>query len=127
MWQHQNQQKTIWLLSPREELDIDCRPVALFVDNTGSLELAKNSRSYDRTKPIRLRHHFIRECVADKSIELSFTPSHLEVADALTKPVPGQVLDYFCNEVKERKKMGFPAFVQRPDCGKNSIYILNHC
>ena len=44
----------------------------IYEDNQSAISLAKNPQFHGRAKHIDLRHHFIREQVADKSIELKY-------------------------------------------------------
>ena len=54
-------------------------------DNQGCIALAKNPKHHSRTKHIDVRHHFIREAIEDKVIELEYCPTEGMVADVLTK------------------------------------------
>jgi hypothetical protein len=63
-------------------------PVTLHNDNMGAISLAKNPVHHDKAKHIDIRHHFIREKLEDKSIDLQHVASKSNVADILTKPLP---------------------------------------
>jgi hypothetical protein len=60
-------------------------PTTLFEDNQGAIALALNQVNNHRTRHIDIRHHFIRERIADKSVTLEYISTKLMVADALTK------------------------------------------
>ena len=62
-------------------------------DNQGAIALSKNPVHHERSKHIALRHHFLREKVEDKSITLSHVPSADNIADLLTKALPGPTFD----------------------------------
>jgi hypothetical protein len=47
--------------------------------------LAKNPVFHDRSKHIRIKHHFIRDCVEEGSIKTEFIPTTDQLADILTK------------------------------------------
>ena len=47
-------------------------PVLLCGDNQGALALATNPVAHKRAKHIETRHHFIRQLVEDKRIQLSY-------------------------------------------------------
>ena len=68
-------------------LCVDVKPVHLYVDNQGAIELAKNPVYHQRTKHIDIRYHFIRSKVDEKSIILHYIPTVENVADMFTKPV----------------------------------------
>ncbi|CAB0017367.1 unnamed protein product, partial [Nesidiocoris tenuis] len=57
-------------------------------DNQGSQLLAKNPIYHGRTKHIDIRHHFVRNCVENGSVKLTYTPTTEMPADILTKPLP---------------------------------------
>ena len=54
-------------------------------DNQGSIALAHNPVFYSRTKHIDIQHHYIRDEVASKRIDLSYVPTDQMIADGLTK------------------------------------------
>ena len=54
-------------------------------DNQGCIALAKNPKHHSHTKHIDVRHHFIREAIEHKVIELEYCPTEGMVADVLTK------------------------------------------
>ena len=60
-----------------------------------SISMAKNPVFHSRTKHIEIRHHFIRELVEDKNIELKFCKTGDQVADIFTKPVSREKFLYF--------------------------------
>jgi hypothetical protein len=62
-------------------------PTTLFEDNQGAISLALNPVAHYRTRHIDIRHHFIRQKVADKSVALEYISTKLMIADALTKPL----------------------------------------
>ncbi|TFY56531.1 hypothetical protein EVJ58_g7579 [Rhodofomes roseus] len=59
----------------------------IFVDNKSSIDLSKEARFHARTKHIDVQHHFIREHVEDGMFVVMHVPSHLNIADGLTKPL----------------------------------------
>ena len=67
---------------------IELDPTTVFLDNCGAIDLSKESRHHDRTKHIDIQHHFIRERVEDGTFHIIHCPTHLMLADALTKPLP---------------------------------------
>jgi hypothetical protein len=56
-------------------------------DNQSAIELSKNPVFRDCTKHIAIRHHFIREKVSEKDIEVSHVASSDQLADIFTKPL----------------------------------------
>ena len=54
-------------------------------DNRGSIVLAHNPVFHSRTKHIDIQHHYIRDEVGAKRIELSYVSTEEMIADGLTK------------------------------------------
>jgi hypothetical protein len=64
--------------------------ITLSTDNQGALGLANNPVSHGRTKHIAIRHHYIREKVADKSVWIQHVPTKIMTANSLTKALTRQ-------------------------------------
>lgn len=60
-------------------------PTRVLSDNQGSIALSKNPGHHDRTKHIDLRHHFVRDRVADGTMVLEHVGTGDMAADVLTK------------------------------------------
>ncbi len=81
-------QEAIWLRSLLNSIKaIPLSPTVINEDNQGAIAIAKNPIAHMRTKHIDIRHHFIREAIQDRSIELCYCPSEEMIADLLTKPL----------------------------------------
>lgn len=61
------------------------------VDNEGAEVLGQNSAQHSRTKHFHTRYHFLRECVKDRSVNLSHVQPADMRSDMLTK-VLGRIL-----------------------------------
>ena len=59
--------------------------VELKVDSKSDLALAKNPVFHGRSKHIRIKYHFIRDCLEDGSIKADHIPTTDQLADLLTK------------------------------------------
>ena len=57
------------------------------MDNKSALALAKNLVFHERSKHIRVRYHFIRDCLEEGSIKASYIKSRDHLADLLTEPL----------------------------------------
>ena len=75
----------IKLWNPTLHSQDQVQPQIIMVDNNGAIELAKNPKHHDRTKHIDIRHHFVREAIESKLIELQRVDTSLNTADILTK------------------------------------------
>jgi hypothetical protein len=80
--------QTIWLVRLLSDLlGRDTGAVKLWVDSKSALALAKNPVFHERSKHIRLRHHFIRGCLEEGSIKTGYINTKDQLADVLTKPL----------------------------------------
>jgi hypothetical protein len=78
--------EAIWWRSYLAGLGHDMtRPTVLLSDSQGSIALAKNPDHHARTKHIDVQHHFIRQHVAQRTIDLQFIGTTDMAADILTK------------------------------------------
>ena len=81
-------QDTMWLRKILEFLEVPCVP-RVWTDNRGASTLSYNPDFHRRTKHIRRRHHFVRECAENGAITVHWVPGDENRADMLTKPVAG--------------------------------------
>ena len=51
------------------------------------ITFVKNSVHHARSKHIDIQHHFVREKIESKEIEISYMATDEMIADALTKPL----------------------------------------
>jgi hypothetical protein len=59
--------------------------VELKVDNKSALALDKNPVFHDMSKHIRIKYHFIRDCLEERSIKANHIATIDQLADILTK------------------------------------------
>jgi len=60
----------------------------VYEDNQAAIAICNNPCHRSRTRHIRRRYHFIRQCVKDGDIYVVYIQSAENVADMLTKPTP---------------------------------------
>ncbi|GJS67592.1 retrotransposon protein, putative, ty1-copia subclass [Tanacetum coccineum] len=77
-----------------EELGVELNTVAVNCDNHDAIHLLRNHVFYERTKHINVRYHFIREVLEAKTVNVLKVGTEHNVADALTKVVPGLKLQH---------------------------------
>ena len=68
--------------------------IPILCDNTSAINLTKNHIQHSRSKHIDIKHHFIRDHVQKRDIELRFIDTEVQIADIFTKPLAE---DRFCN------------------------------
>ncbi|GJT76959.1 hypothetical protein Tco_1043684 [Tanacetum coccineum] len=86
--------EAIWLRGLLEELGVELNTVAVNCDNQGAIHLSLNHVFHERTKHINVRYHFIREVLEAKTVKVLKVGTQQNVADALTKVVPGLKLQH---------------------------------
>jgi hypothetical protein len=65
----------------------DTEAVELRVDSKFALALVKNPIFHERSKHIRVRYHFIRDCLKEGSFKTCYINTKDQLANLLTKPL----------------------------------------
>jgi hypothetical protein len=73
--------------------------IVLFNDNQGAQRLTENPLFHKRTKHIDVRHHFVRESVANNLVKIVYLPTSEMPADLLTKGLPSVRHNYFLSKL----------------------------
>ena len=90
-------QEAIWLNQLMGDLGQNMdRPITIFEDNQGAMELAKNPKYHNRTKHIDICHHFVRERVMSNDIKVIYCSTKDNIAD-MTKALPKSSFEYLRN------------------------------
>ena len=63
-------------------------PTTIKEDNQGTIFLAENPTFHKRSKHIDVRFHYIRECIENGNVHVTYCATTEMVADLLTKPLP---------------------------------------
>jgi hypothetical protein len=80
--------QSFWLVRLLGDLiNRDTGSVELKVDSKSTLTLIKNPIFYERNKHIRLRYHFIRDCLEEGSFKACYINTKDQFADLFTKPL----------------------------------------
>ena len=61
--------------------------VPLLCDNESAIKIANNPVQHCHTKHIDIRHHFLRDHVANRDIALTHVGTMYQLADIFTKPL----------------------------------------
>ena len=79
-------QECMWLRQLQWELDDPLMsPTIIFEDNQATIAMTKNPKFHGRAKHIDIRHHFVREQVAQGTLEIQYCPTTEMIADMMTK------------------------------------------
>lgn len=77
-----------WLKSLLKDMGLtDLPPTLIKSDNQAALAIAANPVLHERTKHIEIDRHFIRDKINEGEVITSHVPSHMQLADMLTKPL----------------------------------------
>ena len=83
--------QAIWMLRLIRELTSnEVSTAKLMVDNQSAITLSKNTGHHNHIKQIDTRYHFIRECVENKRIIISFIRMEDQLANMFTKALGRQ-------------------------------------
>jgi hypothetical protein len=75
----------MWLMGLLQELQLQCEPPTLWVDNQGAIALAKNPVAHQRSKHIHIRWFFIRDYLNSGQLIAEYVKTSDNDADFLTK------------------------------------------
>jgi hypothetical protein len=79
----------MWLRMLASEIGLpQTHATPLLTDSESALALAKDPRFHARAKHINTRCHYIRECIDNSNIYISYVNTNDNIADILTKPLP---------------------------------------
>ncbi|XP_073525528.1 uncharacterized protein [Phyllobates terribilis] len=83
--------QVLWIKQQLVDYGITLDTISIFCDNTSAICVSKNPVHHTRTKHIDVRHHFLRDLVERKNIELIHVSSEGQLADIFTKALNHQV------------------------------------
>ena len=89
--------EAIWIQQLLKELKQIFSTIPIQIDNQSCIALAKNPEYHARSKHIDIQHHFIREQVKKKNVELFYCSTKEMIADIFTKPLAKKKLEKFKN------------------------------
>jgi hypothetical protein len=78
------------------------KPIEIYMDNSLVIALANNLVFHDRSKHIDTRFHYLRDCIANKKIEVKYVKTQDQVVNIFTKP-----LKYYVFYQDERYVMSY--------------------
>ena len=81
-------QEAVWL--NRLLTDIKVPPQRLILIKEDNQDVVTNLISYNRTKHIDIKFHYVREALEDEIINFIYCPTEEMTADTLTKPLARQ-------------------------------------
>ena len=64
------------------------------------MKLSENPVFHDKSKPMKIKYHYIRDMVQRGAVKLQYVATEEHIADVLTKPLARLKFEYF------REKLG---------------------
>ena len=90
----------IWIKAILEESNLfGAQVLELNCDNQSCIQLIRNPKMSDNIRHVSFKHHFIRDLIEEKRLEMKFTPSTSMWADFLTKPVSNKKHTTCCRRI----------------------------
>ncbi|GJU09919.1 retrovirus-related pol polyprotein from transposon TNT 1-94 [Tanacetum coccineum] len=84
----------LWMRSQLKDYGFDFNKIPLYCDNKSAIALCYNNDQHSRSKHIDIHHHFIREQVENRVVELYFVETNYQLADILTKALPREWFEF---------------------------------
>jgi hypothetical protein len=99
--------EVLWLRELVKGFDIEItEPQTINTDSQSCIGLLKNQKFSHKSKHFDTRYHFIRDHVNRGTIRLEYVKTTENVADLMTKPLPGPRTEYL------RKKAGLENYIE---------------
>jgi hypothetical protein len=90
-------------------------PITVHQDNQSGMKLMTKGNSIsNKSKHMRVRYFYVKEKIDDSIINLNYTPTHLMIADLLTKPLFGKQFRTFVQQIYNNE-----------DIFESVIYFIN--
>ncbi|GJW65185.1 hypothetical protein Tco_0117069 [Tanacetum coccineum] len=78
----------LWMRSQLSDYGFTFNKIPLYCDNQSAIALCCNNVQHSRSKHIDIRHHFIKEQVENRVVEVYFVETKYQLADIFTKALP---------------------------------------
>jgi len=91
--------QTLWVRQQLSDFGILLNKIPIHFDNTSAINLSKNPVMHSRTKHIVIRHHFLREHIANGICDIQFIGTELQLVDLFTKPLAKDKFYFLLNEL----------------------------
>ena len=86
--------EAIWLRVLLEDLGFkQIQATMIYGDNQGCIALSRGTVSHSHAKHIDIRHHFIRERIANSEVDLRYCSTKDMLADIFTKQLPREAFE----------------------------------
>ena len=89
----------LWMKKLLHDYGITQGTMCVFCDNMSAINLSKNPVQHSKSKHIKIRYHFIRELVEEKTVYLEFINIDNQKADIFTKSLDGPRFESLCKTI----------------------------
>ncbi|GJY39168.1 retrovirus-related pol polyprotein from transposon TNT 1-94 [Tanacetum coccineum] len=89
----------LWMRPQLTDYGIVFNKIPLYYDNKSVIALCCNNVQHSRSKHIYIIHHFIKEQVENRVVELYFVRTEYQLADIFTKPLARERLEFLIKKL----------------------------
>ncbi|GJX09817.1 putative ribonuclease H-like domain-containing protein [Tanacetum coccineum] len=86
--------QVLWIQNQMLDYGLNFMNTKIYIDNESTICIVKNPVFYSKTKHIKIRHHFIRDCYEKKLIQVIKIHTYHNVVDLLTKAFDVSMLTF---------------------------------
>ncbi|GJR32211.1 integrase, catalytic region, zinc finger, CCHC-type containing protein [Tanacetum coccineum] len=83
----------LWMRSQLSDYGFKFNKIPLYCDNQSAITLCCNNVQHSRSKHIDIRHHFIKEQVENRVVEVYFVETKYRLTDIFTKALPRECFE----------------------------------
>ncbi|GJY34666.1 putative ribonuclease H-like domain-containing protein [Tanacetum coccineum] len=91
--------QVLWIQNQLLDYGYNFMDTVIYIDNTSTICIIENHVQHSKTKHIKIRHHFIRDCNAKKLIQMAKIDTQHNVADLLTKGFDAGRFQYLVSSI----------------------------
>src|SRR5215210_2956200 len=77
--------QVLWIQNQLKDYGFKLKNIPIYTDNNSAISITNNPVKHSKTKHIKIRYHFIRDCAEKKLITLDKVHTDLQLADLFTK------------------------------------------
>jgi hypothetical protein len=97
----------LWMRQTLKDYGYKLSKVPLLCDNESATRMADNPVEHNRTKPINIRYHFLRDHQQKGDIEIAYVSTHNQLADIFTKPLDEKTFSKHRNDLNILNSQNF--------------------
>jgi hypothetical protein len=87
--------QVLWMKQTLTDIQVEYdEPIPIYCDNKSAISITKNPMMHNKTNPIPIKYHFLREQVVEKNIRVEYVGTKEQVAEIFTKPLPREAFEH---------------------------------